>query len=73
MSDLKMKKQIPEKPFANIDFCNKSLWYLYCPTCGAEVGFYSRRLKKTAMYNSTNSMTCAQCGQMLDLELQEGE
>ena len=73
ISTLEKEKQIPKKPIVNIDVCNKSLWHLYCPTCGAAVGVYNKRLKKTAMYNSINSMTCDQCEQMFDLELQEGE
>ena len=59
-----MKKQISEKPFANIDVCNKNLGYLYCPTCCEAVGVYNKRLKNTAMYNSANSKICAQCEQM---------
>ena len=68
-----ISKQIPRKPMVIIDVDNKSLWHLYCPTCGDAVGKYSKRLKITSTYNITNSKICAQCGQRLDLELQEEE
>jgi len=68
-----LNKQIPKQPMVITDGCDNSFWHLYCPTCGAAVGVYSKRLKNTAMYNSTNCKICAQCGQTFDLELQEGE
>lgn len=39
---------------------NKNLVYLHCPTCGSYCGMYD-------MYNNSNSVICAKCGQVFDL------
>lgn len=62
-----MKKQLPQPPMQKIDVYNENLVYLNCPTCGNYCGMWNKRLGMYDMYNNSNSVICAKCGQVFDL------
>lgn len=62
-----MKKHIPEKPMKSLDVDTKSIYRLYCPTCGVKIGNQSSRggyIVRT--YGSEKC--CGNCGQAIDWE-----
>lgn len=62
-----MGRMMPKKPMASIDIDNENLLHLYCPTCGSYCGMWNKRLRLYDMYNNSNSVICAKCGQFFDL------
>ena len=66
-----IKKQIPEKPMKSLDVDTKSLYRIYCPTCGVKIGHGNSRVGY--IVRTYGSMKCCgNCGQAIDWEEGEG-
>lgn len=66
-----MKKQIPEKPLKSLDVDAKSLYRLYCPTCGVKIGHCNSRVGYIVKTYGSEKY-CGNCSQMIDWEEGEG-
>lgn len=65
-----MEKEIPKKPQVIVDAYSKNLCRLYCPTCGAWIGRWDKRLKTIDWHNNTNINICAMCGQTIRTDIE---
>ena len=62
-----MRKQIPEKPMKSLDVDTKSLYRLYCPTCGVKIGHGNSRVGYIVKTYGSEKY-CDNCGQAIDWE-----
>ena len=58
-----LEKQIPKQRFEK-DQDNEDVFTLRCPTCGAEIGIYNKRLDRFSYMVKKNY--CYICGQAID-------
>ena len=58
-----LEKQIPKQRFEK-DQDNEDVFTLRCPTCGAEIGIYNKRLDRFGYMVKKNY--CYICGQAID-------
>lgn len=58
-----LEKQIPKQRFEK-DQDNEDVFTLRCPTCGAEIGIYNKRLDRFGYM--VKKIYCYICGQAID-------
>lgn len=62
-----LKKEVSQQPMKSIDTFSKSLYKLYCPTCGNYIACGNSRVGTLNKFTKATDR-CGYCGQKIDFE-----